>query len=219
MADLILTRSYLPIPATTRKAYPKHKLVCNIGVNDHPTPVKVNGKHIKSYDVWNHMLKRCYTANCQQRQPTYTGCSVAKDWHLFSNFERWFTSHYVEGWHLDKDILSPGNKVYSEETCVFVSQALNNLLSDSKAARGAHPLGVCFHKGQQKYVARIGEGVGQRHLGSFPTPLAAHQAWQLAKTNVIEAAETNDPRIRAALDRRVAQLRDDHANGRITERL
>ena len=120
---------------------------------------------------------------------------------------------------MDKDILFPGNKTYSAETCVFIPRRLNTLLTDGGAARGAHPIGVSFHKSSQKYRALIQTGAGQKHLGSFSTPLAAHQAWQLAKAAIIEAFPTTDPRIRAALDKRAAQLRDDHAHGRTTVKL
>lgn len=147
------------------------------------------------------------------------GCSVVKEWLSFTTFEKWFTDSYVEGWKLDKDILVPGNRVYGPETCVFVTQALNSLLLDCRVARGKYPLGVCFHKATQKYTATIHTGAGQRHLGCFTAPLAAHQAWQLAKSAHIKAAETCNPRVRAALDLRVVKLSDDRANGRITTKL
>lgn len=35
---------------------------------------------------------------------------------------------HMEGWHLDKDILLKGNKVYSPETCAFVPAKINSLL-------------------------------------------------------------------------------------------
>lgn len=194
-------------------------LVQGVGVNDFPSSTKVNGRDIKSYNLWKAMLQRCYSADLHKKRPTYTGCTVAKEWHSFVAFEKWFTENYVEGWFLDKDILTSGNKIYSADTCVFVPQHINNLLLVGKVIRGTYPLGVSFHKANQKYVANIHtEGV-LRYLGSFPTSLEAHQAWQLAKSDNIAAAETNDPRIRKALDLRVAQLRDDHANSRITLKL
>lgn len=208
-------------PLIEQKSYTrsKRKLVQGRGINDATTPVVVDGKIITSYNVWSTMLSRCYAARYHKTRPTYVGCSVAKDWQLFSNFEKWFTEHYAEGLSLDKDLLFPGNKVYGPDTCVFVTPALNGLLLDCGTRRGDSPLGVSFRKDLQKYTASVRvEGV-LRYLGHFPTPLEAHQAWQLAKAAIIEAFPTTDPRIRAALDKRAAQLRDDHAHGRITVKL
>ena len=206
-------------PLAKRKTCIKNKLVQGVGINDFPAPIKVNGRDIKSYNLWKSVLQRCYSVDCQMKHPTYIGCSVVKEWHSFSRFERWFTENYIDGYHLDKDILVPGNKVYSAGTCVFVSREINGLLTDCRAARGAYPLGVNFHKVNKRYIASIHTESVLRYLGSFSTALEAHQAWQLAKSVNIDAAETNNPRIRAALDKRAAQLRDDHANGRITVKL
>ena len=208
-------------PLVDQKSYThgNRKLIYGAGINDHPSPTKVDYKHIKSYTVWRNMLERCYSASLQKKYPTYKDCSVAEEWLRFSTFERWYAENYKEGCDLDKDILFPGNKTYSAETCVFIPRRLNTLLTDGGAARGAHPIGVSFHKSSQKYRALIQTGAGQKHLGSFSTPLAAHQAWQLAKAAIIEAFPTTDPRIRAALDKRAAQLRDDHAHGRTTVKL
>lgn len=219
MTCLNYTASNNASPPIQRKACTKRRLVQGVGINDHPAPVKVNGKHIKAYVIWRDMLTRCYSSNARKKDPTYTDCTVSKDWQLFSNFERWFTGHYVEGWAIDKDILFPGNKVYSAATCVFVPQAINNLLMDCMSARGACPLGVHFVKESNKYRAMVHTGSGRKHLGYFTTPLAAHRVYQLAKADSIDAAETNDPCVRAAFDRRAAQLRDDCANNRITVKL
>lgn len=208
-------------PLVEQKPYVPYnrRLVYGIGINDFPTPVVVNGKIIRAYSLWTTMLKRCYSAGCQKKQPTYTGCSVSKEWLSFTAFETWFAANYIEGYQLDKDLLVTGNRVYSSETCIFVSHAINSLLLDCRAARGEHPLGVSFNKRAKKYVAQISTGMDRRGLGYFSTALAAHQAWQLEKAAGIEGAETDSPRIRAALGRRVAQLRGDHANGRITVKL
>lgn len=221
MTSANYTASADAIPLIPQKPYAPYnrKLVQGVGVNDYPTPTKVNGKDIVSYRVWHSMLVRCYSANYQKEKPTYIGCSVIKDWQLFSNFERWFSSNYVVGGRLDKDLLFPGNKVYSAETCVFVSPALNSLLLDHGAARGTYPIGVHIRKDNRKYTALISAGARQRSLGCFSTALAAHQAWQLAKADIIANFPTTDLRVRAALDLRVVQLRDDYANNRITVKL
>lgn len=189
--------------------------VRGVGINDFPTSVKVNGKNIPPYIAWQNMLGRCYAA---EHRPTnnvaYIGCVVVDEWHYFSNFERWYSENYFDGAHLDKDLLFPGNRVYGPDTCIFVTLALNMLLSSNAAVRGTHPLGVAVDG--KRFRAMVSENGVPRYLGLFSTPLEAHQAWQAAKADIIERFPTADPRIRKALDLRVVQLRDDLANNRIT---
>ena len=216
MATSILAGQASPAPLPPYTHHSK-KLHYETGRNDFPAPVKIKGKFLRSYSTWHNMLRRGYSESFQAEYPFYKGCSVCEEWHSFSVFEAWFSENYIEGMSLDKDILVPGNKIYSPETCVFISKALNTLLADGGARRGDLPLGVCRHR--QKYKAQVRDQNTSKHLGVFDTPLEAHRAYQLAKAKVIENFPTNDPRIRAALDLRVAQLRDDHANNRITTKL
>lgn len=78
-------------------------------------------------DTWRGMLRRGYSEECKTKHKTYRECVVCQEWHLFSTFKEWFDKHYVEGWHLDKDILVKENKVYSPETCCFVPSEINAL--------------------------------------------------------------------------------------------
>ena len=143
------------------------KLVCGVGVNDanytvHPT---VNGKRIwcEFYHTWNSMLQRCYSEKFLVRYPTYIGCTVCEEWKSFMNFKEWMAVQDWESKHLDKDISVTGNKIYSPETCMFVSQEVNNLLTDHGAARGALPLGVRKNgSGFQTHV-KMGKGVKTYH--------------------------------------------------------
>lgn len=198
-----------------------HSVVYGVGRNYHLTPVKVNGKLTPAYNRWCNILRRCYCPASHVKNPSYIGCSMDEAWHDFSDFERWFSEHHIEGFHIDKDILTPGNKVYGPENCIFVPQALNSLLTAHGAARGLYPLGVS--PADKSFKAMISENHVMRYLGVFPTSLLAHQAWQTAKacaiSNFIVNFRITDPRIRKALDLRVVQLRDDLLHNRITEKL
>lgn len=110
--------------------------------------------HLKQYKAWQMMLHRCYDERTLQKHPSYRGCSVSEEWHNFQNFAEWCSEHYVDGWELDKDLLLKGNKIYSPHTCVMLPTEINNLLCNSKAARGELPLGVIWHKNKKKYVAQ-----------------------------------------------------------------
>lgn len=89
----------------------------------------VNKARTVCYYIWKNMLKRCYS----EIDKSYSNIHVVKEWHNFQNFAEWFytKSNYQEGFHLDKDILSINNKVYSPETCTFIPQEVNKLLIKS----------------------------------------------------------------------------------------
>jgi hypothetical protein len=147
------------------------------------------------------MLKRAYSPAYHARFPTYIGVTVCEEWHSFMAFRAWMEPQDWEGKHLDKDIIAPGNKVYSPDTCVFVPQALNKLLTDCGAARGEWPIGVYWEKSCKKFTAHITEGGKKRHLGVFTCPHEAHMAWRKAKVRLVRetAREQDDPRIYAGL--------------------
>ena len=90
--------------------------------------------------------------------------------------------------HLDKDILFKDSKIYSPETCVFVPQRINALFVKSNGTRGDHPIGVYFHKREQKYVAqcRVLERDQQKFLGYFNTPKEAFQRYKEFKEEYIK---------------------------------
>lgn len=137
------------------------KLVCGVGINDADYVVQrketigyVNGKHKQKlvwtcpyYRVWTNMLVRCYSTKKQEKYPTYKGCTVSDEWLTFSVFKSWMEKQDWDGKQLDKDLLFEGNKVYSAETCVFVTKEVNMFTTERCAARGEWPIGVNWHKG------------------------------------------------------------------------
>lgn len=179
------------------------KLVCGVGVNDSDSSVylMVDGKQRQCpyYQRWINMMKRAYSAHEHKLRPTYVGCSVHTEWHKFSAFRSWMELQDWQGMHLDKDIIIEGNKVYSSETCVFVTRETNLFLLERKADRGAFPIGVTKDKGRYRANVRCGDKL--RHLGNFTTPEEAHQAWRVAKYELAVglASEQTDPRVAAAL--------------------
>jgi hypothetical protein len=109
-----------------------HLFPCKFGVGylgDMCGKTHSNGKPIASYVCWHNMLTRCYDPNYVTKFPTYKGCSVCFEWLNFSTFNSWHNENYIEGFHLDKDLLVKGNKVYSPNTCKFISAKDNYLLA------------------------------------------------------------------------------------------
>lgn len=196
------------------------KLVCGIGVNDADYTVQIkevvhgsryaNGQYKQKqvwtcpfYNTWTNMLKRCCSELQLGKYTNYMGCTVSEEWKLFSNFRKWMVEQDWEGMQIDKDILIFGNKLYSAETCVFVSQGVNKFLTDSYKARGEWPLGVSLDKRSGRFRARCNDPFTGKTdvLGYFDCPHEAHQAWLAKKLEhaYALAAIQADPRVAKAL--------------------
>jgi len=200
----------------------RNKLVCGVGINDAAYNVCVrlvpeDGKQSKwtcpYYSIWVHMLQRCYDPKIRKLQPSYTGCFVCNEWHLFSKFRSWMEQQDWQGNQLDKDLLVVGNKAYSPETCVFVSCKVNTFIVDCRAARGELPIGVNFHKATGKFQAccRSIETGKKEYLGVYLTPEEAHIRWLSFKLEQAEilAAEQQDSRVAEALIKRYTYYETD----------
>lgn len=196
------------------------KLVCDVGVNDADYAVKkqetigyVDGKRKQKliwtcpyYRSWTNMLKRCYSINCQDKNPTYVGCTVSEEWLTFSNFKIWMEKQDFEGNQLDKDLLFEGNKIYSSETCVFVSRAVNMFTIDCGATRGEWMIGVHWHKGANKFMSQCRNPFTKKkeNLGYFTCELEAHEAWikrKLELAHELAAIQTDERVAKALIDR------------------
>ena len=169
--------------------------VYGVGVVDKGL-IKGKGNHTYNYyyNVWSSMLQRCYDEKLHLSRPTYTGCSVSEDFKCFSKFSEWAEqqvgSDSVDdngtNFHLDKDILSKGNKIYSTETCCFVPHDINTQFTMSKSKRGELPVGVSRRKGSGMYRAQIKSNGVVKALGDHPTIDQAFQAYKQAKEAYIK---------------------------------
>ncbi len=197
-----------------------NKLIYGVGTNDLPYRTRVyeyvtknGGKRsrksvfkCKYYSVWVDMLGRGYSEKLLERRPSYIGTSVCSEWLHASAFKKWMEQQDWRGKCLDKDIIVPGSKLYSPETCAFVLPATNTFVIASDASRGGYPIGVSLYKCTSKYQARcknlfIGK---QEYLGLFSTPEEAHEAWRKRKHELAQlvAATESDPRVVEALKKR-----------------
>lgn len=148
----------------------------------------LNGKLTKSYNTWKGVLERCYCKKFSKRVSTYKDVTVCEEWLNFQNFAEWFEENYnpetMKDWHLDKDILVKGNKIYSPETCCFIPQTINSIFKSSTSYRGEYPIGVTeccgnFRTGLNKENMYV-------HLGTFKTIKEAFQAYKKAKEEYIK---------------------------------
>ena len=196
------------------------KLVYGVGVNDLGYRVQVwewvtenGGKRVRKtvflcpyYTSWVSMLQRCYSKKFLESNPSYVDTSVCSKWLYASAFKKWMEQQDWEGKSLDKDIIVPGNKLYSPDTCAFVLQATNKFVIARDACRGEYPVGVYLVKSTGKYRARCNNPFTgeQEHLGLFSTPEDAHEAWRKRKHELAQlvAATESDLRVVEALKKK-----------------
>ena len=118
-----------------------------IGVGPHKSSYKTDGitRRNPLHILWSSMINRCYDEKCLAYNPTYLGCTVCPVWLNFQTFcdsvvtlpgytewlaEKAGTSEIP--YALDKDKLVTGNKMYSPETCCFITIAENIALSNQR---------------------------------------------------------------------------------------
>lgn len=181
----------------------KRTKIHGVGINDSDKEVRnrETGFFCPYYSRWAHMIKRCYSEKFKQSNKTYIGCYVCDEWLTFSNFKKWMIAQDWKGKHLDKDILKPGNKVYSPSTCRFVSPELNNLLCDSARIRGKYKKGVCYNKINKNFLSYITIKGKRINLGSYKSETDAYNAYKKAKKEEIyrHADASKDKKIKDGL--------------------
>ena len=149
-----------------------------------------NGKHSDEYDVWYYMLQRCYDPKSIEKRPTYKDCTVNDYWLNFQHMGKWYSENYYEvpgeRMHLDKDILCKGNKVYSNDTCIFVPQRINSLFVKCDKNRGENPIGV-YPRESGNYQAYCHNKYGKQiKLGTYATKEEAFKVYKNYKEKVIK---------------------------------
>lgn len=176
------------IPAT-KQSLSQRKLIFGVGVNDAPYQVNptINGKRVecKVYMAWHNMVRRCYSNVSLIKRPTYLGCTVCSGWLIFSSFRKWMIKQDWKGKEIDKDIKITGNKVYSPDTCIFVSPQINSLLTDRSLDRGEYPVGVSFDKDSNRFKSYCSVDGKVKNLGRFETSSEASTVYKEFKSKLI----------------------------------
>jgi len=174
------------------------KGVCGKGYKDRETKVNTEGGKLDpAYRAWSNMLNRCY--GDKERYLGYIDVEVCKEWLQYENFKDWFYSNDWESKDLDKDIIGNG-KLYSPETCCFVTRKVNNFIM--KSTKGL-PFGSYQGARKLPYVAMVRNPLTgiREELGSFENSEAAHKVWLKRKGEIAQdLAETvEDKRVAKAL--------------------
>ena len=149
----------------------------------------IEGVQTSQYKEWRGMLTRCYSNEYHKSYPTYINTQVCEEWLNFQNFAKWYEDNYYEvdnqTMHLDKDIITKGNKLYCPDKCVFVPHELNLLFTKNDSKRGQYLIGVYYDKRRHKFKSacrRYGKKVG---LGSFDSEEEAFYAYKEFKEETI----------------------------------
>jgi len=167
----------------------RRRMVHSVGLNDAQYLVRANVFGAKEscpcYQQWSGMLNRCYSEKQQERQPTYKGVTVCEEWLTFSNFLMWWKENQIEGWQIDKDLLSDG-KVYSPESCIFIPSWLNKFTLTSLGKRGEWPIGATYCKDRGLFQSGCNHPIKRKResLGRFSTSEAATSAWSRRKLEI-----------------------------------
>ena len=170
-------------------------------------PTRIDGVVLKEYMFWVNMLTRCLSSKYHDKHPTYKGCTFSENFKYYPYFKEWCSNQIGfgnEGWHLDKDILVKENKVYSEDTCVFVPREINNLLALNNSNRGEYLLGVCYSKQHNKFAAQLNKFGKKVKLGVFNTEQEAFNVYKKVKEDYTKEVANKwkdqiDPRVYDAL--------------------
>jgi len=188
------------------------KLVFGLGLNNGRYLSVLEKTMLCEYKTWRNMILRC-TDKWQIKYPTYKGVTCSENFKNYEYFYEWCQTQvgfknkdeHDRYWHLDKDLLVKGNKLYSEDTCVFVPSRINSLLNKLVKSRGEYPIGVCFCNTKRAFFASCGLGDGRsKNLGLHCTSELAFQAYKLFKEDLIKQVAKDykpqlDPRAYQAL--------------------
>lgn len=181
-------------------------MIYGMGIYDGDRPSFKDGKKDPEYQIWYAILQRCCSDRRKSEIPTYKECSAAPEFLRFSTFASWAKSQIGYGehdFHIDKDLLVPGNKIYGPEQCVFVPRDINMAIQIRRPKRGL-PVGVYWCVRRSKFVAQVSSGGKRILIGLFDSPMDAFHAYKPYKENILRELakkwqEKIDPRAYEAL--------------------
>lgn len=165
------------------------KLVCGHGFNDGKYPTKIKSIRTVQYARWRSILYRCYIDAHHIKNPTYKDCTMSDNFKSYSYFYEWYNENNLsrnDEFHVDKDLLVRGNKVYSEDTCLLLPQRINATLNLKNSVRGKYPLGVYWASKMGKFGSCVRFDNRNIALGYFDNEYDAFLAYKEAKEHRIK---------------------------------
>ena len=153
--------------------------ICGVGFIGEGKYVSKNpdGSHTDAYRKWHDMLGRVYRKKELEKRPLYKATTVCEEWFNFQNFAKWYYENLIdidEEVHIDKDIISGEQKIYSPETCCLVPRKINMLFVREKKKTEDNkllPVGVSLQKKCiSKYMAGVSINGKRIHRCGFDSP-------------------------------------------------
>lgn len=177
----------------------------------------LNGRMTPHYRKWISMLERSCSAVYKQNNIEYVNVTCVEEWHSFQTFAQWCDSQVGFnncGWHLDKDLIIKGNKIYGPDVCSFVPPELNAILNTRSRARSdSGVVGVLQTKyGRWMATCKVG-GSHSEYLGTYSTIEEAFLVYKERKEQYIKECANKwrgqiDERLYHALMARVVEMGD-----------
>lgn len=141
--------------------------------------------------MWYGLKSRCKPGASQDKRPNYKGCTIG--FSGIDHFKAWAIEQpgydcFDENgrrYQLDKDLIRPGNRVYSPDFCSIVPARINTLMLDCGSKKST---GASYHKVTGKWQARVQTLEGREYLGLFETRELAHYVWRAKKSSAIKRA-------------------------------
>lgn len=178
--------------ADIKLGYVRDKDMCKVfgvGINDVGGTLDINGKTMRTYQLWLDVLRRSYCTRFKSNNKTYLDVTCSECWFLYSKFisdiEKMVGYENVD-WFLDKDILSKDVKIYSPETCCFVPREINNLFTKRHKCRGEYPIGVSYCNTTLKFKSTISIDGKTTYLGLYNTVEEAFRVYKDTKEAYIK---------------------------------
>lgn len=182
----------------------RRKVMHGVGINDSTYMTRVrsgNGRlSCPAYSCWHDIIGRTSSERIKEKRNCYADVSVCKEWTKFLNFRAWWIKNQVDGWQIDKDIITD-KRIYSPDTCIFVPASINLFMVDSRSIRGDCPIGVYLDSARGMFMSRCHNPSTGKHefIGRFASPDDASDAWFRRK---IEHAKNMKPEM-DAIDSRI----------------
>ncbi len=175
---------------------PLHPVVANIGFTGVGNYRSKDNK--LAYRMWQDMLLRCYDSVRLDRRKTYRGVTVDPTWFNYQTFMKFLDkatteanmsiNDLVNNYSLDKDLKVHGNKIYSEQTTIFISRDLNIFLTNNRITNSSGYIGVHAHGPNWRAEFSVG-GRGKRKregLGTYKTKTEAFKTYMAARWKRID---------------------------------